>query len=118
MTVLDTSTGAIQAIGGSRNSQKIDGTNYAIDLQRQPGSTFKPLIAFAPAIEYNNWSTYHQINDDKPYEVAGSTPIRNWNREYQGWMSARTALSKSLNVTRVKALDENGMSNSQKLDEG
>src|SRR5690625_564956 len=118
MAVVDTSTGAIQAIGGSRNSQKIDGTNYATDLKRQPGSTFKPIVAFAPAIEYNKWSTYHQINDDKPYEVGGSTPIRNWNREYQGWMSARTALSKSLNVPTVKALEETGTSNAQKFAEG
>src|SRR5699024_1582232 len=89
---LDTTTGAIIAIGGRRNSECVDEYNFAIQGGQQPVSTFKPIVAYAPAIEYNKWSTYHQINDDKPYEVGGTNPIRNWNRQYQGWMSARYAL--------------------------
>ncbi|WP_047985283.1 PBP1A family penicillin-binding protein [Ornithinibacillus californiensis] len=116
LVVLDTKSGAIRAIGGDRNYQS--GFNYAIQGGSQPGSTFKPIVAYGPAIEYQKMSTYHQINDDKPYEIAGSDsePVRNWNRKYQGWMTARYALQESLNVPTLKVLvDVAGYDNAQKF---
>ncbi|MBM7569861.1 transglycosylase domain-containing protein [Aquibacillus albus] len=118
LTVLDTKTGAIRAIGGGRNRDNQNGWNYAFHGNgRQPGSTIKPITAYGPAIETNKLSTYHQINDDKPYDVAGSSPIENWNRSYQGWVSMRYALQWSLNVPAVKTLEENGYSNAQSFAE-
>jgi len=116
MTVVDTKTGAIRAIGGNRNTKNIDGWNNAIMGGQQPGSAAKPIMAYAPAIEYNKWSTYHQINDDKPYKV-GSSEIRNWNRSYAGMMSIRHALAQSLNVPAVKTLEATGYDKSQKFAE-
>jgi penicillin-binding protein 1A len=114
LVVLDTKSGAIRAIGGDRNYQ--NGWNYAIQGGNQPGSAFKPIVAYGPAIEYNKISTYHQINDDKPFEIAGTDKaVRNWNRKYQGWMSARYALQESLNVPTVKLLEEVGYDNAQKF---
>src|SRR5699024_3664661 len=55
LSVVDNETGAVSAIGGSRNNNNINGFNYAIDLQRQGGSTIKPLLSYAPAIEYEKW---------------------------------------------------------------
>src|SRR5690625_4532837 len=107
MTVLDKKSGAIRAIGGSRNRENVDGYNYAIDLERQPGSSIKPIVAYGPAIEYEKWSTYHQIKDEE-FTPKGSKPIRNWNRTYHGWVSARYALTRSLNVPAAKTLDEIG----------
>ena len=118
LTVLDTKSGAIRAIGGSRNRENIDGLNYGTKAKHQPGSTFKPIIAYGPAIEYKKWSTYQQLNDDKPYDEGIETPIRNWNRKYQGWMSARYALANSLNVPTVKTLVETGYGDAQKFAEG
>src|SRR5699024_9527841 len=69
MTVLDTKTGAIRAVGGRQNSKGMDELNYARNT-RQPGSTAKPIFAYGPAIEYNKWSTYEQINDDKPFRIG------------------------------------------------
>ncbi|WP_068672031.1 PBP1A family penicillin-binding protein [Oceanobacillus sp. Castelsardo] len=117
MVVLDTKTGGIQAIGGRLNPEQYGEYNYAINGGSQLGSTAKPIMAYGPAIEYNKISTYHQINDDKPYEAAGSKPIRNWNRSYAGWISARYALEQSLNVPTVKLYDEVGASNAQKFAE-
>ncbi|WP_067836439.1 penicillin-binding protein 1A [Amphibacillus sediminis] len=108
LVVIDTSTGAIRAIGGGRN-REIGDFNMATQAKRQPGSSIKPILDFGPAIEYLNWSTYHQLNNDAPYEVAGSSPIRNWNNQYQGYVSARYALQLSLNVPAVKALEEVGL---------
>src|SRR5690625_54430 len=118
MVILDTSNGAIRAIGGGRNHEA--GTlNYATQNAQQLGSTAKPLVSFGPAIEYNKISTYHQLNDDEPYPIAGTDKvIRNWNRQYQGWMSARYALSQSLNVPTVKLLEETGYENARKFGEG
>lgn len=107
MAVVDTKTGAIRAIGGNRNKETAFGSNYAINAHRQPGSTIKPILAYGPAIEYEKWSTYHQILDE-PYQPSGSNPIRNWNRKYHGWVSARYALVQSLNVPAAKTLEEIG----------
>ncbi|MGM8365374.1 PBP1A family penicillin-binding protein [Virgibacillus sp. W0181] len=118
MVVVDTKTGAIRAIGGSRNNENVDGWNYAYNDQgRQAGSTFKPLLAYGPAIEYEKWSTYHQLNDDKPYKI-GDIEFRNHNRRYQGWMSARYALKHSLNVPTLKTADEIGLDRVKTFAEG
>src|SRR5699024_5959567 len=107
MSVVDTQTGAIRAIGGSRDQDVAFGSNYAIEANRQAGSTVKPIVAYGPAIEYEKWSTYHQIDDDAPYDI-GNASIPNWNRQYQGKMSIRYALEQSLNVPALKTLEEIG----------
>ncbi|WP_339228000.1 PBP1A family penicillin-binding protein [Oceanobacillus sp. FSL K6-2867] len=116
MAVLDTKSGAIQAIGGSRNNE--GGWNYAIRGGSQLGSTAKPIMSFGPAIEYNKLSTYHQVNDDAPYEIPGSSPVRNWNRSHAGWITMRHALNQSLNVPTLKILDEVGVDKAQGFAEG
>lgn len=117
MTLIDTKTGAIQAIGGGRN-QEVGEFNYAIQGGSQPGSTIKPILAYAPAIEYNKISTYHQLNDDKPYEAPGlNKPIRNATRTYSGWVTARYALAQSLNVPTLKLFEEVGRENAKEFAE-
>ncbi|ALX47933.1 transglycosylase domain-containing protein [Lentibacillus amyloliquefaciens] len=112
MTVLDTKTGAIRAIGGARGGLENGGLNYATGISRQPASTFKPIIDYAPAIENNQWSTYHQLNDDGPYDIAGSDArINTWAGQYYGWVSMRYALQQSLNVPAAKTFEEIGASN-------
>ncbi|WP_186577772.1 transglycosylase domain-containing protein [Aquibacillus kalidii] len=120
LTVLDTKTGAIRAVGGGRNRGE-SGWNFAIDGDgRQPGSTFKPLLAYGPAIENLQWSTYQQINDDGVYPIAGTdSVIRNWdansNPNGHGYITARYALQRSYNVPAVKALEEVGYSASKEF---
>ncbi|GAA5415339.1 penicillin-binding protein 1A/1B [Paraliobacillus ryukyuensis] len=111
IAVVDTTSGAIRAIGGGRNRENNNGWNFAFQGDgRQAGSSIKPILDYGPAIEYLNWSTYHQINDDGPYAIAGTDDVvRNWNRRYQGWMSIRYALEQSLNVPALKTLEEVGL---------
>lgn len=119
IVVTATNTGAIRAIGGGRNRENNNGWNYAYQGDgRQAGSAIKPILDYGPAIEYLNWSTYQQINDDAPYETTGADPIRNWNDKYQGWMSIRYALQWSLNVPALKTLDEVGLAQAQGFSEG
>ena len=60
VTVLDSETGKIQAIGAGRNKTGVNTLNFATSdtIRRQPGSTAKPLFDYGPLIEYNNASTF------------------------------------------------------------
>lgn len=105
--LLDTQSGEIRAIGGGRHQKVRRGLNYAIDIQRQPGSTIKPILDYGPAIENLKWSTY-QIFHDKPYTYSDGTPVNNWNGKYNGDVTMRTALQKSLNIPAVQAIQAVG----------
>ncbi|WP_042457757.1 transglycosylase domain-containing protein [Neobacillus dielmonensis] len=107
IVLLDTSTGEIRAIGGGRNRQK-RGFNYAIQSQRQPGSTIKPVLDYAPAIEYLNWGTYQMI-EDKPITYSTGKKFGNWDSKYLGPMTIRTALQLSRNTPAVQALQQVGL---------
>nr|WP_263325939.1 penicillin-binding protein 1A [Neobacillus sp. Marseille-Q6967] len=108
IVLLDTKTGEIRAIGGGRNQQVKRGFNYAIDTQRQPGSTIKPVLDYAPAIEYLNWGTYQTISD-KPITYSTGQKFGNWDDKYLGPISMRTALQLSRNTPAVQALQEVGL---------
>lgn len=101
IAVTDTNTGAIVAIGGGRNKTGALTFNYATDINRQIGSTAKPLYDYGPAIEYNNISTGKPIADE-PYTYSDGTGIRNWDRDYDGLMTVREALKVSRNIPALK----------------
>ncbi|QFT89361.1 Penicillin-binding protein 1A/1B [Bacillus sp. THAF10] len=107
ISLLDTQTGEIRAIGGGRNHMKT-GTNYATELRAQPASAIKPILDYAPAIEYLDWSTYHQINDE-PYQYTNGDPINNWDNKHKGYLSIRQHLADSRNIPALKALQEVGL---------
>ncbi|WP_270181535.1 transglycosylase domain-containing protein [Alkalihalobacillus sp. CinArs1] len=109
IVLIDTQTGKIRAIGGNRNSEKKDvqkGFNYATQLERQPGSTIKPILDYAPGIEKQKWSTNKQFVDEE-LELNGKE-FSNWNDEYHGSVSIRTALQWSYNIPAIKAFMEVG----------
>ncbi len=116
ITLLDTTTGQIRAIGGGRKQTVSRGFNYATELKRQPGSTIKPILDYGPAIEHLKWSTYEQIVDE-PYQYSNGESINNWNNRYQGQMSIRTALAKSLNIPALKAMQAVGLEKSRAFGE-
>ena len=108
ITLLDTKSGGIRAIGGARNYVKT-GTNFATEEPIQPGSAIKPILDYGPAIEHLQWSTYHQINDEPHnYTEGEKNAIRNWDGNFKGWMSMRQHIVESRNVPAVKALQEVG----------
>jgi penicillin-binding protein 1A len=118
VTLLDTKTGEIKALGSGREDTGLQrGYNLATDERRQPGSTIKPILDYGPAIEYLQWSTAHMIADE-PHEYSNGTPIRNFDRSYDGRITMRRALARSRNVTAVKALQEVGTNRAQAFAEG
>ncbi|WP_110927650.1 transglycosylase domain-containing protein [Bacillus massiliglaciei] len=108
ITLLDTKTGEIKAIGGGRNTKVKRGFNFATDAKRSPGSTIKPIIDYGPAVEYLNWSTYQPIKDE-PYSYSNGTPLKNASGSHYGTVTAREALARSLNIPALKALQEVGL---------
>ncbi|MCY7926030.1 PBP1A family penicillin-binding protein [Bacillus haynesii] len=109
LTLLDTKTGEIRALGGGRD-RKAGEFNYAVDTKRQPGSTIKPILDYGPVIENKKWSTYEQINDE-PYKYSTGQEIRNYDGNYKRWISMREALVDSRNIPAVKAFQAAGKDN-------
>ncbi|MCC2525862.1 PBP1A family penicillin-binding protein [Bacillus halotolerans] len=106
VSLLDTKTGEVRAIGSGRNST-VGGFNYATQAKTQPGSTIKPILDYGPVIENKKWSTYEQI-DDSAYTYSDGTPIRDFDRRYKGPMSMREALAQSRNIPALKAFQAVG----------
>lgn len=71
--------------------------------RRSPASLFKPLCAYAPALEEGLLSLCTPI-DDRPVDYFGYSP-KNHDGKYRGYVSVRECLSTSLNVPAVKTLD-------------
>lgn len=107
MTVLDTKTGAIVAIGGGRHYSGRD-LNLATRTNRSPGSVIKPILSYGPAIEHFDWSTGQAV-DDKPYKYKGTNKsINNVDGRFLGTITLRDALYKSRNIPAVKVFEEVG----------
>jgi penicillin-binding protein 1A len=75
--------------------------NYATDVYNQPGSTIKPILSYAPAIEYFNLMPQTQILDE-PYKYKSGMVVKNWDNRYLGNLSLRYSLSNSRNVAAIK----------------
>ena len=106
MTVLDTKTSAIVAIGGGRNYSGRN-LNFA-EVKRAPGSSIKPILSYGPAIEELDWSTGQKVVDE-PYSYKGSgDKIRNADGKFLGTLTMRQALYWSRNVPAVKAFEKVG----------
>ena len=109
--VEDVKTGAIVAVGNGRGKAgKEKQYNNATQINKQIGSTAKPLYDYAPGIEFENWSTY-KLFDDEPYSYSDGTTILNWDRKYEGRMTLRTAMAHSRNIPALKAFQGNKNSN-------
>lgn len=103
----DTQTGQVYAIGGGRGQNSSFGFNFATEGGRQPGSTIKPLLDYAPGIEKFNWSS-HQLFVDEEYEYSDGVKFYNYDFQYKGDMSMNAAIADSRNVPAVKAFQEVG----------
>ena len=109
LTVIDQKTGEVKAMVGGRGEKTANRTlNRATDSVRQPGSTFKVLAAFAPALDTGQM-TLASVEDDAPYTYSNGTPLKNYNKRYGGFTSIREAITQSINVVTVKTLTDIGI---------
>lgn len=76
-------------------------------IPQQPGSSFKPIIAYGPALESGNYTPYSMLQD-KVVNYNGYTP-RNYDGVYQGQVSMFEAVKKSINAPAIWLLNEIGL---------
>ncbi len=105
MTIIDQSTGYVVALIGGRGTKEGSRTlNRATDSLRSPGSTFKILSAYAPALDSGNLTLATVLND-APFAYDNGVLVRNWwTGDYRGINSLRTGIEDSMNVLTVKLL--------------
>lgn len=105
-TVMDQNTGYVKAIVGGRGKKNVSlSLNRATDSTRQPGSTFKVLSAYAPAIDTMGYTLSTTIVDE-PYSYSNGRPVQNWYKGYRGTVTVKKAIADSMNICAVKTLTE------------
>jgi len=86
-------------VGGIGEKTQNRGWNNATDAVRQPGSTMKPIAAYAPAME-QNLIHYSSIVNDTATNYNGWRP-NNWYGGYWGNITVQYALERSVNTIPV-----------------
>ncbi|WP_366289977.1 PBP1A family penicillin-binding protein [Paenibacillus sp. AN1007] len=106
MVILDQHNGEVKAVMGGRNPVKGD-MNRALMDARQPGSVFKPIIAYGPALESGRFQPESMLPDQpKRY---GSYQPGNVGGRYRGSVTLSQALQQSINAPAVWLLHETGL---------
>jgi len=104
-TLIDNQTGAIIAMVEGRSFEELQ---YNLNTEpRQPGSSIKPLLDYAPALELGLVQPASVIDDAPIFKWDVSTgqywAPKNWNNKYQGLVTARKALDMSYNLPAIKS---------------
>ncbi len=107
ITVEDQSTGHIVAIVGGRGTKEASRTlNRASNTTRQPGSTFKVVSTYAPALD-SAGLTLADVQNDAPFNYNSGRPVKNWwGNNYRGLLSLRYGIVQSANIVAVKTLTQ------------
>ncbi len=112
LTVIDQYTGEVKALVGGRGDKTASKTlNRATDSPRQPGSTFKIIASYSPALAAGGL-TIATVQDDAPYNYStgAGKSVRNYDNRYRGFTTVRQAIIDSINIVTVKTLAEIGPS--------
>ncbi len=110
-TIMDYEGHIVGIIGGSGEKTTNRGINRALTAQRQPGSTMKPLAAYAQAIQ-KSLINYSTILEDSPlthYYPDGSEGPKNSYNSYDGFMTVVEALERSTNTIPCKLVKQMGV---------
>ena len=103
--VLDNASGEVLAWVGSSGALSDAAEVDGVLALRQPGSTLKPFL-YAQAIATQRL-TAASLLEDAPTHIATAGGLyipQNYDRQFKGWVSVRTALASSLNVPAVRTL--------------
>ena len=109
IAIIENDTGNLVAIAGKFGEKTINrDSNFATGEgggNRQPGSSFKPLAVYSPALEFNKVNPY-SVLDDYPYQLMGGKawPLNSGSAKYQGHLTLREALRQSLNTVAVRLM--------------
>lgn len=109
--VVDNVTGEILAYIGNSGETSSAVWMDGVTARRQAGSTLKPFL-YELAIE-KRYLTASSLLEDSPVAITTPTGLyvpQNYDNQFRGTVSARTALASSLNVPAVKVLLVAGLS--------
>ena len=102
MTVIDQNTGQVKALVGGRGEKTASQTlNRAADSTMQPGSAFKIITTYAPALDEGIVSLATGVIDE-PITYATGKVVRNADGKYRGYTTIRDAITDSVNVVAIK----------------
>ncbi|MCU6797156.1 PBP1A family penicillin-binding protein [Paenibacillus sp. WQ 127069] len=104
--IMDHRTGGIRALIGTRGPQVYRGFNHATQLRRQPGSSFKPLAVYGPALERGYTSS--SVLYDGKLDIGGYRP-RDWDGQTRGQVTLKEAILRSWNIPAVWLLNQIGI---------
>ena len=108
VVAIDPTTGAIRALVGSADYDNADfGKVNMATTVRQPGSSIKPLY-YTEAMQ-RRLITPATVLQDKATDFGGYAP-QNADRRFRGNVTARSALSQSLNIPAVEVMQQLGVS--------
>ncbi|MGQ9531646.1 MAG: transglycosylase domain-containing protein [Desulfotomaculales bacterium] len=108
VAAVEPNTGYIRAlVGGREHTHKRSFNRATMPPGRPPGSAFKPIIDYGPAIEFLGKAPASVV-DDIPTTFGNYAP-RNYDGRYRGLITYREALTYSVNVAAVKVLQEVGL---------
>ena len=115
LVAMDPRNGALRALVGGFDFDK-NKFNHVTQAWRQPGSSFKPFI-YSAALE-KGLTPATVINDSPLFfdaSVTGGQPWepKNYDGQFDGPMSMRTALKKSKNMVSIRVLQSVGTQNAQ-----
>lgn len=106
LCIIDQHTGYVKAIVGGRGEKSSSlSLNRATNTTRQPGSTFKPLAAYAAALNECGMSLATTF-EDEPFTYDNGEPLYNADRQYHGTVTMREAIVHSYNIPAVKCMIE------------
>ena len=112
VVILDQQTGYVRALLGGRGEKTVSKAfNRATKATRQPGSCFKVLAAYVPAIDSGMY-TLATVQNDAPFAYTNSGDgndrlVKNWHEKtqgYKGLLNYREGIRNSRNVITVKAM--------------
>ena len=108
--VMDQYTGQVAAIEGGRGEKIGNRTlNRATNTVRQPGSTFKVLSTYLPALDSCGFTLASVQEDAGPYYYPGTKKeVNNWtsSNKYDGLCTLRQGIYNSMNIVTVKTMVE------------
>ena len=109
VTIIDQATGQIKAMVGGRGAKE---TSQSLNRAyrgstRQPGSCFKILATYAPALDTNQ-ITLASVFDDRPWHYSNGTEFKNVGNKYYGNVTVREAIAQSMNSVAVQTIQQIG----------
>lgn len=113
--ITDYKAGQVKAIVGGRGKQPAASYNRAYSILKSPGSSVKPLTAYAPFIDMKLGTTA-SVFDDAPFEPAlaakyGFVGPNNYGNTFRGYTTLNVGIAKSLNPIAAKTVDAVGVDN-------